>query len=116
MDEHFDKKIETLDLSVRAYNCLKHIGVDTLGEIAQFQEHQLCRVRNMGRRSMIEIEEQLIEHGLTFGSGVKNKKIIPFEYKKRPLDYLYMMYGKSVFNKNAVDIQYFYIKIKSLEQ
>ncbi|WP_149454231.1 DNA-directed RNA polymerase subunit alpha [Pasteuria penetrans] len=58
--------IEELDLSVRSYNCLKRAGINTVLELTQKTRADMMRVRNMGSKSLGEIEERLIElgHGL----------------------------------------------------
>lgn len=63
------KKIEELELSVRAYNCLKRHGIETVGQLKSMTEEDLMNVRNMGKKNIIEIEEKLKEEAL------KNKKI-----------------------------------------
>jgi len=59
--------LEDLDLSVRAYNCLKAAKINTLGELVQYDTHELLKFRNFGKKSLVEIEELLQDKGLTFG-------------------------------------------------
>jgi DNA-directed RNA polymerase subunit alpha len=59
--------LEDLDLSVRAFNCLKSAKINSLSELVQFDTHELLRFRNFGRKSLVEIEELLVEKGLSFG-------------------------------------------------
>lgn len=59
--------LEDLDLSVRAYNCLKAAKINTLGELVQYEMHELLKFRNFGKKSLVEIEELLAVKGLTFG-------------------------------------------------
>lgn len=59
--------IEELKLSVRATNCLRAADVFTLGELVQYNLHDLLRFRNFGKKSMLEIEELLDSLGLSFG-------------------------------------------------
>lgn len=61
--------IEDLDLSVRSYNCLKRYGIQTVEELTQKTEDEMMNnVRNLGKKSMQEIKEKLIELGLDFKS------------------------------------------------
>ena len=53
--------LEDLDLSVRAYNCLKAAKIDSLGELVKFDMHELLKFRNFGKKSLVEIEELLEE-------------------------------------------------------
>lgn len=59
--------LEDLDLSVRAYNCLKAAKINTLYELVRYDMNELLKFRNFGRKSLVEIEELLVEKGLTFG-------------------------------------------------
>lgn len=58
--------IEDLDLSVRSYNCLKRAGINTISELTDRSEADMMKVRNLGRKSLDEIQEKLIEMGLGF--------------------------------------------------
>ena len=61
--------IEDLDLSVRSYNCLKRYGIQTVEELTQKTEDEMMNnVRNLGKKSMQEIKDKLIELGLDFKS------------------------------------------------
>lgn len=59
--------LEDLELSVRAYNCLKAAKIHTLKQLVQFQESQLLKFRNFGKKSLTEIKALLNEKGLDFG-------------------------------------------------
>lgn len=56
--------IEELDLSVRAYNCLKRAGINTIGELVQRNQEDMMKVRNLGRKSLEEVEQKLDGLGL----------------------------------------------------
>lgn len=56
--------IEELDLSVRSYNCLKRAGINTVDELAQKSEEDMMKVRNLGRKSLEEVQKKLEELGL----------------------------------------------------
>ncbi|MBQ7994033.1 MAG: DNA-directed RNA polymerase subunit alpha [Solobacterium sp.] len=60
--------IEDLDLSVRSYNCLKRAGIQTAEELTQKTEDEMMRVRNLGKKSLKEVKDKLIELGLGFKS------------------------------------------------
>ena len=56
--------IEELELSVRAYNCLKRAGINTVNELVQRNQEDMMKVRNLGRKSLEEVEQKLQELGL----------------------------------------------------
>jgi DNA-directed RNA polymerase subunit alpha len=55
--------IEELDLSVRAFNCLKANDITTVGQLLGKKEDELLSLRNFGRKSLDEIKEKLVEKG-----------------------------------------------------
>ena len=57
--------IETLDLTVRSYNCLKREGINNVSELVALSEHQLMNIRNFGQKSVDEVRDKLIEMGLS---------------------------------------------------
>jgi DNA-directed RNA polymerase subunit alpha len=59
-----DMTIDELDLSVRSYNCLKRAGINSVQELAQLDEADLMRVRNLGKKSMDEVRQKLAGLGL----------------------------------------------------
>ena len=59
--------LEDLDLSVRAFNCLKAAKINSLSELVQYEQDELMKFRNFGQKSLSEIEKVLIERGLGFG-------------------------------------------------
>ncbi len=67
--------LEDLDLSVRAYNCLKAAKINSLGELVRFDTHELLKFRNFGKKSLVEIEELLQQKGLTFGMDLSKYKL-----------------------------------------
>ena len=56
--------IEELDLSVRSYNCLKRAGINSVDELTQKSEDDMMKVRNLGKKSLEEVEHKLAELGL----------------------------------------------------
>lgn len=59
--------LEDLDLSVRAFNCLKAAKINSLSELVQYEQEDLMKFRNFGQKSLSEIEQVLTERGLSFG-------------------------------------------------
>jgi len=82
VDEHvlhmrklLSTNLEDLDLSVRAYNCLKAAKINSLEELVQFNKNELLKFRNFGKKSLDEIEALLIEKGLSFGMDIAKFKL-----------------------------------------
>ncbi|NBU34955.1 MAG: DNA-directed RNA polymerase subunit alpha [Bacteroidetes bacterium] len=67
--------LEDLDLSVRAYNCLKAAKINSLAELVHYDTHELLKFRNFGKKSLVEIEELLVEKGLNFGMDLAKFKL-----------------------------------------
>jgi DNA-directed RNA polymerase subunit alpha len=76
---HMRKLLKTsladLDLSVRAYNCLKSADVRTLGELAKLEISDMMKFRNFGKKSLTELEQLIDEKGLTFGIDVAKYRL-----------------------------------------
>ena len=66
-NEHLDKSVEELELSVRSYNCLKNANIQTIRELVQKTEPEMLRTKNFGRKSLNEIKEILQSMGLGLG-------------------------------------------------
>ena len=66
-NEHLDKSVEELELSVRSYNCLKNASIRTIRELVQKTEPEMLRTKNFGRKSLNEIKEILQSMGLGLG-------------------------------------------------
>ncbi len=75
MRQLLKKRLVDLDLSVRALNCLKGAGVNTLGDLVQYQKEDLLKFRNFGKKSLAEIEELLDNYNLDFGMDVGKFKL-----------------------------------------
>ena len=60
-----EMSIDELELSVRSYNCLKRAGINTVAELCDKTPDDMMKVRNLGRKSMEEVEEKLHELGLS---------------------------------------------------
>jgi DNA-directed RNA polymerase subunit alpha len=61
----WDIPVETLNLSVRSFNCLKRAGISKVSELLDLTEDEIMKMRNFGRKSLDEIEQVLAERGLT---------------------------------------------------
>jgi DNA-directed RNA polymerase subunit alpha len=57
--------IEELELGVRSYNCLKRVGIETIGDLVMKTEQELAAIPNFGKKSIEEVKETLGQHGLT---------------------------------------------------
>jgi DNA-directed RNA polymerase subunit alpha len=56
--------IEELELGVRSYNCLKRVGIETIGDLVTKTETELAAIPNFGKKSIEEVKETLATHGL----------------------------------------------------
>lgn len=76
---HMRKLLKTplhdLDLSVRAYNCLKAADVKTLGDLVELEISDMMKFRNFGKKSLAELEQLVAEKGLTFGMDLAKYKL-----------------------------------------
>src|SRR4051812_37646496 len=57
--------IEELELGVRSYNCLKRVGIETIGDLVTKTENELAAIPNFGKKSIEEVKETLATQGLT---------------------------------------------------
>lgn len=64
-----------LDLSVRAFNCLRAADIKTLGDLVSFNIADLLKFRNFGKKSLTELEELVADKNLTFGMDVSKYKL-----------------------------------------
>jgi DNA-directed RNA polymerase subunit alpha len=64
-DKLLEMTIEELDLSVRSYNCLKRAGINTVQELTLRSEEDMMKVRNLGKKSLEEVEQKLAALGLS---------------------------------------------------
>jgi DNA-directed RNA polymerase subunit alpha len=67
--------LEDLDLSVRAYNCLKAAKINSLADMVKYDTHELLKFRNFGKKSLVEIEELLQTKNLSFGMDISKYKL-----------------------------------------
>jgi DNA-directed RNA polymerase subunit alpha len=61
----WDVPVETLNLSVRSFNCLKRAGISKVSELLDLTEDEIMKMRNFGKKSLDEIKQVLLERGLT---------------------------------------------------
>ena len=74
-----ETSIDEMQLSVRAWNALKRAGINTIGELIDvIQDDGLMKIRNLGRKSMIEIKTKILETG--FRDLTENERIQFFKY------------------------------------
>lgn len=66
-NEHLDKSIDELELSVRSYNCLKNSDIKTIRDLVQKKESEMLKTKNFGRKSLNEIKDILTGMGLGLG-------------------------------------------------
>jgi DNA-directed RNA polymerase subunit alpha len=62
-----DKSVDELDLSVRAYNCLKNADIRTIRDLVRRTEKEMLHTKNFGKKSLNEIKDLLHGMGLDFG-------------------------------------------------
>ena len=65
VNKQLDQKVEDLNISIRAYNCLKRANINTVGDLIQKTVEELMKVRNLGRKSLKEILQELNALGLS---------------------------------------------------
>jgi len=71
-DDVLSSTIEELDFSVRSFNCLKRAGINTVADLTSKTQEELMKVRNMGTKSLEEVEKKLEKLGLHLSSGEDN--------------------------------------------
>ena len=64
-----DMPVENLGLSVRSLNCLKRAGVRTVGDLNNYTEEDVMKLKNFGQKSLDEIKDKLVEYGLGLRPG-----------------------------------------------
>ncbi len=60
-----EKRIKDMDFSVRTFNCLRKVGISTVGELIAHSDSELMAIKNFGRKSLNEVKEKLSTMGLT---------------------------------------------------
>ena len=67
-DKVLEMTIEELDLSVRSFNCLKRANINTVEDLISKNQDEMIKVRNLGRKSLEEVEHKLAMMGLSLAS------------------------------------------------
>jgi DNA-directed RNA polymerase subunit alpha len=67
INEHLDKSVDELELSVRSYNCLKNANIKTIRDLVVRSENEMLKTKNFGRKSLNEIKDILVSMGLSLG-------------------------------------------------
>lgn len=65
--EHVNKSVDELELSVRSYNCLRNADLRTIGDIVVKSENEMLKIKNFGRKSLLELGDILKSMNLGFG-------------------------------------------------
>ena len=76
MRQLLNQKLQDMDLSVRALNCLKAAEVETLGELVKYHRADLLKFRNFGKKSLTELDELLERNGLAFGMDISRYRAL----------------------------------------
>jgi len=71
-DKVLEMTIEELDLSVRSFNCLKRANINTVEDLVAKTQEEMIKVRNLGRKSLEEVEHKLAMMGLSLASDENN--------------------------------------------
>ena len=71
-DKVLEMTIEELDLSVRSFNCLKRANINTVEDLINKTQDEMIKVRNLGRKSLEEVEHKLALMGLSLASEENN--------------------------------------------
>jgi DNA-directed RNA polymerase subunit alpha len=69
------KSIDELELSVRAHNCLVSAGIKRVIDLVNLSEEESLKIKNFGRKSLKEVEENLKSFGLSFGMNIKESEL-----------------------------------------
>ncbi|MCH7484013.1 MAG: DNA-directed RNA polymerase subunit alpha [Chloroflexi bacterium] len=86
--ERYNMAIEDLNLSMRAYNCLRRSGLMTIGQVLEKSEEELLALRNFGRKSYDELRERLAELDLLPAGDDGEEEILdalPLDAEERPI-------------------------------
>ncbi|MCQ2343088.1 MAG: DNA-directed RNA polymerase subunit alpha [Paludibacteraceae bacterium] len=75
MRQLLNQRLQDMDLSVRALNCLKAAEVDTLGALVKYHRADLLKFRNFGKKSLTELDELLERNGLAFGMDISRYRL-----------------------------------------
>ena len=76
-------KIEDLDISIRGYNALKRMNVNTIGELRIYTEEELLRIRNFGMGALKDVQDSLTKYGLSLDIHRGKQKMLLMEELKK---------------------------------
>lgn len=74
----YSRNVRDLHLSVRAGNCVRAIGCETIGDVCSFKEHELMAIHSFGVRSLEDVKSQLAELGLALGTTPRRPHLSQF--------------------------------------
>ena len=75
-NDNLMKSIDELELSVRAFNCLKNANIKSIADLVQKTEYEMLRTKNFGRKSLNEIKEIINKMGLSFGMRIESDRLV----------------------------------------
>lgn len=91
-----DQDIEEVDWSLRTYNCLKRSGIHTIAQLYKMTDDDLRKIRNLGRRGILEIREKLAAYYPSYGGYIAGVKYL---WHGQLLSYsAFREYGKLIFD------------------
>jgi len=79
LQDKLSMSVQELDLSVRANNCLESAKVETVGQLVQYQESDLLKIRSFGKTSLREVKRKLADLGLSLGMKVPMASVEPIQ-------------------------------------
>jgi len=83
VNENLFRPVEELELSVRAYNCLKNANIKFIGELVQRTEQEMLKTKNFGKKSLNEIKDVLQEMGLSLGMQTEGFSLEEFNPQRQ---------------------------------
>jgi DNA-directed RNA polymerase subunit alpha len=79
LQDKLSMSVQELDLSVRANNCLESAKIETVGQLVQYQESDLLKIRSFGKTSLREVKRKLADLGLSLGMKVPMSSVEPVQ-------------------------------------
>ena len=86
LNEHLFRRVDELELSVRAANCLENAGIEYIYQLVERSESEMLKTKNFGRKSLNEINEILSELGLQLGMKLNEEKLAKHHPRRHPPD------------------------------
>jgi DNA-directed RNA polymerase subunit alpha len=84
LSDNLFKSVDSLELSVRAANCLENAGIKYIGELVTKTEMEMLKTKNFGRKSLNEIKDILAEMGLSLGMKIDGFDVSMLRQKQEP--------------------------------